>query len=265
MLSDYELSFQSGSIISGELLEKMYTQPKNLINLIFSDKSDGVISGMNPYNSEDDLFISNGIYKYRGKIYALLEDEKIELSNGVFKPGIKYCTYLSTSKIIKQTNNIHINVVNIVTVSENELPVNAEIMFSFFGSPILPKFCEYVLSPNFDLLSYKKSMYGSESTFSPYVFLLIKNMIIDLCAKNLKTLHALDYILINEISCNGCVSIEFIKKYIFASGTLLPEYCDKYVLFSKFIEAIKCLTGAFSSNNAYIQDDSQSSGGSIWF
>ena len=108
MLTDYELTFPSGSLITGQLLQKMYEYPKNLINYIFADYSEGVISGLNVSYVDQKLILSTGIYKHNSSLYILEKDE-ILCENICFEKKILVIRDAhDTSEILGKSSYFHI-------------------------------------------------------------------------------------------------------------------------------------------------------------
>lgn len=102
MLTDYILSFPSGSLITGVLLKKMYEYPKELIHGILTEYSEGVISGLNINYKNHCLTLSSGIYKHNSSLYILEEDTVI--ANKINFQGAKWYAILEEKS--QENNNI---------------------------------------------------------------------------------------------------------------------------------------------------------------
>ena len=260
MLKNYDLSFQSGSILTGRLLENMYSFPKNLIQYAFLDLSEGIVSGLQLYNKDDRLFISKGIYHHNEKLYLLTDDREILPESDTFESGVKYCTFFQES-FENTDENIHICELKLRTLKISDVPKESEILFSFYGNPQLPHFCEDIFSDNFDMLSLRQSVYGTVPTFSNYLFKLISRLII---GKNNNAMHPLDYVILSEISAKGNISVDMMKIYIETAGMRVSENIERRELMHLFTDSVRKLKGTaeISQDN---KSDSSDIDNSIWF
>ena len=68
MLYSHDITFKDGSIITSDMLSLMYNIPKGILNKLFIDYSNGIISGLNiNVNSSNDIILTDlivNIYHY---------------------------------------------------------------------------------------------------------------------------------------------------------------------------------------------------------
>lgn len=238
MLHNYSASFPCGSIITGQQLQLLNDQPQKYLQFQYIDYSDGIISGMNFSKSDGELQITPGIYKYRGKFYILEENCTIKITDSQFDDGQHYSVLLSASEEKVAPDIIDYNL-ELVVKKSNSVPGNSpDLMFTFYGKPRLPKYCKDIFSENMDLLSVAQSACG-EATYSKYLFGLVYQYL----TGEKKSLHTLDYILIDEISKCGYVPITTMKNYITATGQPAPETGDRRLFFRTFVNSLDLLEG----------------------
>lgn len=205
MLTDYILDFSIGSLLTGQLLKKMYEHPKELIHCIFSDYSEGVISGLNIKYEGQKLALSKGIYKHNSLLY-ILEDDTI-IDEDCYREGVEYRAIIE-EETEEERDNITINHLNIKIKSLSELSeedCKKSILFSFKNKPSFDDFRMGAYS----LLDYKHSCLGKEPTFMPQLFKLVYDK---LSSKDVT--HPFDYVIMNEILSRGIISCELMRAYI---------------------------------------------------
>lgn len=237
MLHNYNVTFPSGSIITGQQLQLLHDQPQKFLKFQYMDNSDGVISGMELVEAEGILSITPGMYKYNGAFYLLEEKFNVELENQAFESGQNYSVILSPSERKIAPDIIDNQLQMLVIKSNSNLDASASVICSFYGNPQLPKYCKDIFSENFDLLSYLQSCYGKKATYSKYLFRLVYQYL----TTEKSGLHMFDYILISEISSCGYISPLTMRNYITASGQAAPEFEDRRVFFKVFIDSLDLL------------------------
>lgn len=224
MLTDYELTFPNGSLITGQLLQKMYEYPKNLINYIFADYSEGVISGLNVSYIDQELILSTGIYKHNSSLYILEKDE-ILCENICFE-GKRWYVVLKDSNSNKDNSNkdcdskkdckwkqdnIVVRKLVIEVMEEKkfaELPKDNFLLFSFKNEPKFPRSGDDIKKDAY-ILDYKHACWGTEPTFMPQLFHLVYRKLLSKEAR-----HPFDYIIMGEICTKGIIPCELMRAYI---------------------------------------------------
>ena len=244
MLNNYNLTFKSGSILTKELLDKMYYLPKVVSELEMVDYSDGVISGLHFYKKDNDLYLSKGIYKHNGKLYLLEKDEKLDPPSGKFDDNYKYVILLEETNNINICENISINSIKF-SIHQGDVDEfdKDRVVCSFIGSPKLPNTKEDLKERIFDMLYFKQSIYGNESTFRSELFKIIYDELLKKANEN-ATLHNLDYSFMEQIETRGVVSCEFMRRYVKASGKSLSNIKSRKDLMTSFIESTDKIKGS---------------------
>ena len=70
--------FERGSILKKDLLQNLRDYPRNIVNLYFSDYSEGILAGSEIKIAGQQIVIEPGIIKFAGRLYILTEPETIE-------------------------------------------------------------------------------------------------------------------------------------------------------------------------------------------
>lgn len=253
MLVRHELSFQKGSIITSDLLETMYRQPVSMIEMLFQDYSDGIISGMDLSERDGTLFISKGVYKHKEKLYYSETDISLTPESGCFVSGQKYAAIIE-EKSISNNAAIFQHQLNIKTVPYDDTINKDDIMIIFRGTPVLPHVfenSETFCNNKIDLLPLKKSAYGKRSTYCPYIFKLILEKMMENRFKK----DIIDYLVINNIQMYGYVPVEIMYTYINSNINISIQeqkntcFLDRYELLNSFCDLISSEYKAEENNN----------------
>lgn len=238
MLHNYNVTFPSGSIITGQQLQLLHDQPQKFLKFQYMDNSDGVISGMELVEAEGILSITPGMYKYNGAFYLLEEKFNVELENQAFESGLNYSVILSASENVEAPNIIDDQLQVLVVKSNSISDTSVSSICTFYGNPQLPKYCKDIFSENFDLLQYRQSCFGENATYSKHLFRLVYQYL----TTEKPRLHTLDYILISEISRCGYISPLTMRNYITVSGQSVPSFENRRAFFKVFIDSLDLLT-----------------------
>ena len=256
MLTDYELTFPSGSLITGQLLQKMYEYPKNLINYIFADYSEGVISGLNVSYVDQKLILSTGIYKHNSSLYILEKDE-ILCENICFE-GKRWYVVLKDSDSDTESpdkdcdsnkdcqwkqDNIVVRKLEIEIKEDEKLPKDNFLLFSFKNEPKFPRSGDDIKKDAY-ILDYKHACRGTEPTFMPQLFHLVYRKLL-----SKEERHPFDYVIMGEICTKGVIPCELMRAYISYLPNHIPtsELRGK-ALMDQFWDALSVL----KSNNLNI-------------
>ena len=76
MLTNTEVSFTHGTVLTREMLEAVYEYPREFMQLQYGGHSDGILYGMDFFQRYDELWLGRGIFK-AGDIVVALEDDRI--------------------------------------------------------------------------------------------------------------------------------------------------------------------------------------------
>ncbi len=249
MLSDYDISFESGTIITGAMLEKMCYAPKELAKYLFSDYSDGIISGMDIKISKNgSLTVTAGVYKRGDRLFVMNNDKVIS----GFKDGKLYALCLETDGCTLKTDDskyegVVIHNTEIYLEYQSDITENSIVLCRFKGFPYITGELSDFAKDVFWILNPCQSSY-KEPAFHRIIFRAIYNKL-----KNKRDKHPLDYILMLEISRNGIVPMQMIRDYV-AEGGIKCDMKDTNQLFKSFIKQInnlhlKVYSSATASDN----------------
>ncbi|MGM0501360.1 MAG: DNA and RNA helicase [Bacillota bacterium] len=78
MFSNQFPFFKRGNILKTDMLNNLRDYPRDLVNLYFSDYSDGILVGSNLKIEGQEIVIKPGIIKFRNQIYLLTQDLKLK-------------------------------------------------------------------------------------------------------------------------------------------------------------------------------------------
>ncbi len=77
-LKRIQLEFLHKSILTAEMLEEMYSYPREIERLMYNDYSDGIIHGMNfEENPDGELILTAGMIRIKNRQYMLAENVNI--------------------------------------------------------------------------------------------------------------------------------------------------------------------------------------------
>ena len=247
MPRNFALTFQKGTLLTGELLSLLYREPRQTQQLLFAGYADGVVSGLRLSVEDGKLKVGPGLYLYAGSLFRQDEEQEIRLADGEFEDGCDYAVYLKLRET-RQTENITQRRLDLEVYRQDAQPPDSSPLFCFYGRPYLPTRFQHLFERAFRLLSFPCAAYG-EATFLPLVFSLIRE---ELTRKQDK--HALDFLLINDILRYGTVPREMLRVYIREAGLPCSEQdlSTGESLLSLFGEAMKRLhpTAASASEPA---------------
>ena len=249
MLKDYDISFRAGNMITPAMLDTMYSLPRDMFELIFNSKSDGIISGMDITVKEDILVVTKGVFKAGKRLFILREDTVFRGctgSNERFTGGHYYILYIeadSNGIVTTETDTDYVTVVNAdMVLAERGTfdETNKIILCGFKGRPVIPEDC----SQHSKAVSFKEGFYilnrchadNEEPTFHQVVFRAIHRKLLN---KNNK--HPLDYALITEILNRNIISVQTIRYYISEANIRLNDNISDAKLFNEFLKAIETL------------------------
>lgn len=216
MLKDYDISFESGTIISGSMLRNMCYGPKELFRAVYTDRSDGIISGMDIRIEKNALIVTAGTFKSGNRLYVLEEDKKIDnMENGGFDDGGLYSLCISSEQNHvrakdRRFESVTEHFAEICLIDSKDVTDDMIVLLSFKGVPRIPKNLS-------DLIKYKNTFnitYVCHSMYKEPTFQCLFFRAVYAYLETKKNKHTLDYMLMTEISYNGVVPMKMIKEYI---------------------------------------------------
>lgn len=240
MPQDFDLTFQNGSLLTGELLTLLYREPRRMERLLFADYADGVVSGMRLSVHNGNLTIGAGLYLYQGRLFRqdtdyLISPPKEVDGTPAFEDGYEYEVYPDFREIRSAANIVERRLDFTAYKQSQSPPESASPLFRFYGCPRLPTQFKHLFERSFSMLSAPYSAYH-EATFLPQVFELVLR---EIRSKTCK--HPLDYLLMNHILRDGVIPYGMLRLYIQEAEISLEEPDTREKLLSLFGEALKKL------------------------
>lgn len=257
MLKNYNIIFQNGSILTGKMLSLMFDLPKNFAELLYSDRSDGIISGMEFTADEKSIKVSKGVFKYNGCIYLLDHDQSFEIYDDKEREYILFIREnVDKDAFGKECSgdefkgDIEEKTLDIIlTYKSGEVTEDDFILCRFYHSPKMPEDLDDLrrTASYVDLTRYIYSASG-KATFIPYVCKLILNKL-----RYKKDKHPLDYVLMNLILTQGVLSREILTDYIKEAGMNFDDQDSDdgkqlIEVFSKAVNELKFTCNVQQSN-----------------
>lgn len=237
MLSRKELRFERRSILASSQLRAIEKFPREFLNLYFSDYGDGILSGMDYIERDDEIFLTAGILKLNGQIYFSDEVNLSALAKK-FLNGNKYFFVLSES----ERENIENVITEKIFIEVKEFKNNFDgLEFGNFSSQLsfkLPNddaknlFAEFTNRNRINLLNVKYSVRGGE-TFHPIIFRAILKK---LTQKKNKT--PFDSALMIHLANFSVATISALKIYVEGNGENFIDDTRETIL-SSIISAIE--------------------------
>jgi hypothetical protein len=210
MLKNIKLTFEKGSILTSEMLISMDSFPKEFSRLLYTNYSDGIISGLNFYYYENNLYLNEGILKYENKLFLMTLPENLSNKMSNLEEGKKY--FICATKI---DNDEKQNITNRF-LEIHFLETKQDFCFaSLIFRKNLPIKLDYTTIKDFSDNNYLKISYFNysclnESSFPPAIFSIF--------AKELSEKENIPEICFDFISRafnNETISIHYIKYFIY--------------------------------------------------
>lgn len=265
MINKSIIDFKNGSLLTKEMLECMYDYPINVLDCLYSNYSNGIISGFDVIEKEKLIYITKGLLKLDNSIYIMKEDFNINsLFNNLEESAIYSIVFAEEDNITNKNGvkNLSLKIVLDSEIDDNKIKFRFG-KFKWNGKSILelPTTIDSLFKNTILNLNEIEYAQNNTSTYHPLIFRCIFNYL-----KNKKDKNMLDYIIINEISKNNVLNIEIIKSYIEEKGFFIESF-NKEELLRKFVETIKLEKKEsiqhFKEKKSIITDDDDNDGGMI--
>lgn len=243
---------ESGLLLSKEILEQMASQ-SHLFKLQYENYPDGIIYGFE-YTEENDVpYLSQGLIKYKGKYYFSKQiinlndvfdefdgDDIIENtihSSLAFFPSPKE---IVNEGIVSDCLQLKLCSANDKMLLEQNAVILLEFQYHTNKRILMPKINAteelnnqlYSKEYFFTFINVKYSM-PNETTFSPYIFGLMKRC---LSEKNNKS--TADLMLLFMLCQNKILSLEVLKEWFSFYGKTI-DLCDRKNIIRLFIETVR--------------------------
>lgn len=237
MINKSIIDFENGSLLTKEMLECMYDYPINVLNCLYSNYSNGIISGFDVIEKEKSIYITKGLLKLDNSIYIMKEDFNINtLLNNLEESTTYNIVFVEENNITNKNGvkNLNLKIVINEGIDDNKIKFRfGKFKWNGKSSLELPTTIDSLFKNTILNLNEIEYAQNNTSTYHPLIFRCIFNYLKDKKDKNM-----LDYIIINEISKNNVLNIEIIKSYIEEKGFSIKSF-NKEELLKKFIETIK--------------------------
>lgn len=229
--------FESGSILTKEVLESLRNYPINYLNINYLSYSDGIIDGLDMEVEEQTIFVKKGIIKFNEEI-LFFNDFEIYVPEDDGDYNIKL--QISNKFKDKGFNQFNVEVIldDFSEVGEDEFELGRfKLREGAFLYTRENKFDDFNIE--FNLLNLTATKYSSRGSNNP----MLKPSIVKLFAKEaLKkiNLEAYDFVFINS-ALNHQLSTDGIVSYINYKLNLDMEYCDVESIYHYLLKVMKML------------------------
>ena len=240
-----EIKFQMRAVLTSAMLETIYKLPRDILKISCADYGDGIISGLNFFQKDNDIYISAGIIK-AGKKFYFAEDDEINLSaffneNRPVKNGKHYA--IALCRLPQEfEKGVGIERLELKIIPAESVLTDANVILTL-GT--FQDECSGLTLPDADLKNFLDiySFYilnvpfacRGGSTFHTYIFSAIKNI---LQAKSNKTFADFNFLM--QLEQNGVATLEVVKTYIEANGgKKLSASADREEIFNNLLTALK--------------------------
>ncbi len=171
MFVDNKIIFAEKNILKSDTLQVLESYPRELINLMYSDFSDGIICGARVTSAENyKLIVSPGIIKYKGIIYHMNEKAVIPYRNdkNLQFLRIRFLDEEETAEGIKRGTEF------VISTDTREFPYELEIarFISERGANMIiegSSMEELALNRNHIDVKFAKYSTNCGDTISPYI------------------------------------------------------------------------------------------------
>ena len=245
MLNRKKIRFAPRTILTHEMLETLYELPQEILRLQYLTYSDGIVSGLEFKEVDREIFLTEGIVKFKGEFYFSSAGEvnltKFFNENKPPMRGAISCLALCPSQNSKIGGGVKTEFLELKILLKKDLPPDALCLGSFYdelSEIALPdknisaeKFLEEFTTFNrFQLLDVPYSCRGG-STFHPYIFCAVKNIL-----KRKENKSPTELALLLQIYQTGYVTMEALKTCIESDRT------KKFTPFATRAEIFESLT-----------------------
>ncbi len=247
-----EVNFESGKLLSREMLEQLEKQTGLFLNRYIS-YSDGILYGFEFSEFDKGLFLSEGALKKNGKVY--FSDSKISVTDilEAYDSGHKnneHIPYMALvfreSDDIKEAECVISSCMNLMLLPDDETDLKSDIILAKFqynlgrrewknytdAESALRGQLNGEKSYNYSFLDTPYSLSG-EITFSPFIFSLMAEL---LEKKQCPT--DIDFTLLSMIYQEKILSLNVVCSYLRRYG-IICNVNNKYEIINGFLDSLK--------------------------
>lgn len=228
MFTRKKIRFAPRTILTHKMLETLYDLPQEILRLQYLTFGDGIVSGLEFKEVDREIFLTEGIVKFKGEFYFSSTGEvnltKFFKENKPPLRGAISCFALCPSQNSKIDGGVKTEFLELKILLKKDLPSDALCIGSFYdelSDIALPdknisaeKFLEEFTTFNrLQLLDVSYSCRGG-STFHPHIFCAVKNIL-----KRKENKSPTELTLLLKICQTGFVTMEALKTCIEYDGT----------------------------------------------
>lgn len=216
MIQNKEIKFQKMEILTKEMLDELQNFPKSMIDISFSEYSDGIINGFKFLREGGILFLTKGIIKLKGKYYLMKDNFNItELIIGKEsrKKNIFYRIILKLDENESIVGRgVEIESLKLALIEGRDEGEEEFLLGSFYlineKELKLPENFEELSDKYINISKVKYSSKNSQGTLHPQLLEIILKKIRELPNKN-----SLDYSFLTQGMNSERIERDFLKFY----------------------------------------------------
>jgi len=211
MLTRKELRFERRSILTAAQLRAIEKFPREFLRLMFLDFGDGIISGLDFIERDDEIFLTEGLVKLNNNFFFAQTTNLSKLMAGLTE-GKRYKIVLGTPQRTAAENVI----TEKISLEVRELKESGGLEFGRFRAGLvrLPEFnaedlfAEFTKASRLNLLNVPYSTRGG-ATFHPLIFKAILSRL-----QRKENPAPADFALMIQLADFGIVSLNALKVFV---------------------------------------------------
>lgn len=271
MLTRKKIRFAPRTILTHKMLETLHDLPQEILRLQYLTFGDGIVSGLEFKEVDGEIFLTEGIVKFKGEFYFSSAGEvnltKFFKENKLPMRGAISCFALCTSQNSKIDGGVKTEFLELKILLKKDLPPDVLCLGSFYdelSDIALPdknisaeKFLEEFKTFNrLQLLDIPYSCRGG-STFHPHIFCAVKNIL-----KRKENKSPTELALLLQIYQTGFVTMEALKTCIESDDTIkFTPSATREEIFESLTQWLKLIhTKIISSEEKTVIKKTRSSG-----
>ena len=253
---DYtEIVFESGGILSAQMLEETYRYPREFLRLSHIGYGNGIVAGLDFEAKADGVYLTAGIVKFDGKCYILPQNVNLDIWLKHHDPALtssaEYFLCLACKDVLspkEQAGGIEVHH-QMVLRAEKEMSSGSLLLAKYKFRPDmgirLPNiemtneknpFEKFFQSGLLQILECDYAHPQGETTFHPLVFRAVKDYL-----EQKEALSPYDFSLLTELQNHGIVAIKSLMAYVAANKkvSLTSSNVTREKLLQEVVECIQ--------------------------
>lgn len=232
MLKSSKIKFESGSILTANMLENLQTFSLRDIEINYYNYSSGIIKGLDFENDENYLYLTPGFLKYDGEYYFLEKKERIMNFSENFEEKNKNIYIYLMEDESEKIDSITIKKLRVQLSNKEEKGIFLGYFSHHKGEKISTKYKELRNikdNPGNYINIINRKYAGREgATLSPEIIYLYAKELLEKQLLN----HMDNYIFSKGLN-REIVEIDILKKYLNLDGDDFQEIYNKLVEYSE--------------------------------